>query len=333
MDTFCLGCHDADGASTIAVNDSNPADGLQLGAAASAPVTGRALTPFNVDDTLTNGRDPFTRSRVVDVKSQFYAGSGGSGTGYNGNPSQHAVIGARYSTTDPNWTAPAWTSHVLKNGSTMNQVRETATLHCSDCHLSEVNAHGAVDAWHLLQNGTPGNGIYTTAPYTTDEVMGGEYPSNNASVVCYKCHSSSTYTDPVGPGTRFEHDREGRIWSDSDYGGTVDLGAKLGPTCLQCHSGDGFGRIHGRGSGTDGDSGTYGASSSSTYTKYRFMPGAWFEFSPKDGGGGTDTDWETAVTSGTQCYFTSDATYSDCAHHGGGNAGSSDTYYVRPLKY
>ncbi|MCK5644567.1 MAG: hypothetical protein KAJ19_27465, partial [Gammaproteobacteria bacterium] len=96
MDLFCMACHDADGASGITVNSST--DGLDV------PAALRATTPFNKLDTLKNGRDGFpTKTRLVDVKSQFYEGTNPPDDTYNGNPSQHAVIGARYSFKDPNW--------------------------------------------------------------------------------------------------------------------------------------------------------------------------------------------------------------------------------------
>jgi hypothetical protein len=325
MDTFCLNCHDVDGASTINVNATN--NGLNLN-------NTRALTPFNTNDTLRNGRDGFTtRTRVVDVKSQFYAGTGGSGTGYNGNPSQHAVLGARYSTNDSNWTPATWTSHTLRNGDTMNVVRERARLHCSDCHLSETNAHGAVNAWHMLLNGTPND-------YTTDYDMGGVLPSTNASVVCYKCHSPTYYGNTSQTsGTRWNHyNKEKEAYDQGNYGGSPGKGAELGPYCLLCHAGDGFGRIHGRGSPTDSDGdGTYAGSTytpvggTGTYTKQRFMPGAWMQWKP--GTTEDDTAWNSATGTAQTCYFPSSSSWSACTQHSNGNKTGSTANYARPTRY
>jgi hypothetical protein len=295
MDTFCMNCHDADGASGINVNATS--DGLNLNST-------RALTPFNPNDNLRNGRDGFTtRTRVIDVKSQFDTA----------NPSHHAVRGARYSSINSNWTSSTWTSHTLRNGDIMNVVRETGTLHCADCHLTENNAHGAQNAWHMLQSGTPDDN-------TTDYAMTNASFGTTAATVCWKCHSSSVYT-PNSPssGSRFTHSGD-TSW-DVAYAASSN-GANLGPTCLTCHGGDGFGHIHGRGSATDGDNGTYTAGSG-TYGKYRFMPGAWMQWKP--GSSNNDNAW--TETSGSTCYFPSSASaWSNCTNHQGGSSGSSANY-------
>lgn len=315
QDTFCMTCHDSDGAAGINVNATN--NGLNL-----APT--RALTPFNTSDNLRNGRDLFTtRTRVIDVKGQFFAGTGGSGAGYNGNPSQHAVLGARYSANNVSWTAATWTAQVLKNTSTMNVTRERARLHCSDCHLSEVNAHGAANAWHMLQNRVVGDS-------TTDFAMTGAAFTSNA-IVCWKCHNSAVYDPNVAStATRLSHDTDGD-WGTGTYGTGAGESAKLGPACLLCHAGNGFGRIHGRGSATDGDTVTYTpAGATGTYSKYRFMPGAEMEWEP--GTGGTDADWNS-TTQGS-CYFgAASTTWSTCTQHDGASRTGNAVNYARPVKY
>ncbi len=125
---------------------------------------------------------------------------------------------------------------------------------------------------------------------------------------------------------RVGHQEDGD-WDQANYGGTSD-GADLGPPCLNCHSGDNFGNIH-------GVSGTYNANSTTwpitgtRYTRYRFMPGAWMRWSP--GGGtsstpaGDDTDWDTSTQSGT-CYFPPNDgsnVWSNCTSHQG-NPGTRD---------
>jgi hypothetical protein len=328
MDSFCLSCHDNDGASDITVNSTD--DGLDTGGSVT-----RNLTPFNTNDNLENANDGLTtRTRIIDVDSQYDTA----------NPSHHAVKGQRYTTrhsdTNPNeWDAANWTTgHTLRNSDNMTTVMETATLHCSDCHLSETNAHGAQNAWHMLLNGTADD-------FTTDEVMTGLGPRDNPqSVNCYKCHSNAVYTDdnPTSGSARLDHDED----SNWGKGGNPEIGtgsarAFLGPACLLCHAGDGFGHIHGRGSATDGDDGTYQDDSPATwtgsYSKYRFMPGAWNRWSPRAGGPAADPDdgaWN-AVESGDMCYIPSSATsWSACTKHAGtGNAGSPNTNYARPTSY
>ncbi|MDH3976639.1 MAG: hypothetical protein OEV42_20440, partial [Deltaproteobacteria bacterium] len=336
MDNFCMGCHDVDGASDITVNSTN--DGLDTGGSVT-----RNLTPFNTNDAVTNGNDLMgTRTRVVDVKSQFFAGSGGSGAGYNGNPSQHAVLGARYSAkhSDTNagqWDTLAWTNHSYRNGAVANVAKETATLHCSDCHLSESNAHGATNAWYMLQNGTPND-------YTTDYAMEGIIPKNDVtastdigeSMVCWKCHSPAVYSgNGINDATvsRTDHSDDGGGWFDvSDFGGKVSQGAYLGPACLLCHSGDGFGRIHGRGSATDGDNGQYTPNGGTgSFTKYRFMPGAWNAWQP----GTDDTAWNGPKTGDTGCYLPASSSWTACGQHSNGSkTGNAATInYARPVKY
>jgi predicted CxxxxCH...CXXCH cytochrome family protein len=328
MDTFCMSCHDSDGASTIAVNGTVSGADIAL---TTSPTAGEALTPFNDDDTLENGRDGFTtRTRVIDVETQFFAGSGGSGSGYNGNPSQHAVLGARYSTTDADWPAAAWVNHTLRNGDTMNVVRETATLHCSDCHLSETNAHGAQNAWHMLLDGVANN-------FTNDTVMGGLRHDQNRDInVCYKCHNRNTYQDVDSANTRVWHSEDGD-WDQADYGTGNSDEAYLGPPCLSCHSGDNFGNIHGVSGTYDPDNATWPITGT-RYTRYRFMPGAWMRWSP--GGGtsstpaGDDTDWESFDTGGVgTCYFppTTGSNWSNCTSHSG-NPGTRDENSV-PTRY
>lgn len=324
QDTFCMTCHDSDGAAGINVNATN--NGLNLN-------NTRALTPFNTSDTIRNGRDTFTtRTRVVDVKSQFYAGTGGSGAGYNGNPSQHAVLGARYSTNNASWTAATWTANVLKNTSTINLTRERARLHCSDCHLSEVNAHGARNAWHLLLNGTVND-------ITGDTAMSGVAPTTVASIVCYKCHASGVYSATGTAGSRYNHGNQNEP-IDASYGDAATDGAKLGPMCLLCHGGAatatgnaGFGLIHGRGTGggTGEASNTYTpAGGAGVYSKYRFMPGAEFEWKP--GTAADDTVWAVATT-GT-CYMgPASTTWSTCTSHDAGSGGTFTPLYGRAVKY
>jgi predicted CxxxxCH...CXXCH cytochrome family protein len=341
LDSFCLGCHDFDGASDITVNSTD--DGLDTGGSVT-----RNLTPFNTNDNLANGRDigdisAGTRTRVIDVDSQYDTA----------NPSHHAVKGQRYTTqhsaTNPGqWDTNTWTTnHTLRSGDDITSVKETATLHCSDCHLSETSAHGAANAWYMLLNGTADD-------FTTDQVMTDQDPQvQPESLICYKCHNSSVYTSigTVTGAARADHNLDVR-WDDDGKAefGTGSDRAYLGPACLLCHSGDGFGHIHGRGSATDGDDGTYqdidppdfpGTSNwtgTNSYSKYRFMPGAWNRWSPRAGGPTADPDdgaWNI-TSSGDMCYFAASTatTWAACTSHAGsGSAGSPSTNYARPTNY
>jgi hypothetical protein len=333
LDTFCLACHDSDGANDIAVTGPSSSPAFAL------PPTGiQNLTPFNDNDNLNSNnaqRDGFVRSRVIDVKSQFDPGTGGIGAGYNGNPSQHAVLGNRYSIINASWTAAAWTSHQLRNGTAMNSARETATLHCSDCHLTESDAHGAENAWHMLMNGVSND-------YTGDMAMGGVALDEDPTIlVCYKCHNQNVYSTTADPGARVDHDADSK-WPLAGYGTGSDA-ALLGPQCLNCHAGDGFGNIHGVSGQYDpfltGQSGAPGNLQGTRFTRYRFMPGAWMLWSPGGGGSGgatgDDNSWNT-TTNGT-CYFASSSSWSNCTQHSGSpgstNADRVTTNYGRPVKY
>jgi hypothetical protein len=324
MDSFCLSCHDNDGASDITVNSTD--DGLDTGGSVT-----RNLTPFNTNDNLENANDGLTtRTRVIDVDSQYDTA----------NPSHHAVKGQRYTTrhSDTNageWDTGTWTTHTLRNGDTQSTVMETATLHCSDCHLSENNAHGAANAWHMLLNGVAGD-------FTSDTTMGDiqldTSPGPGNHLVCYKCHNRNVYMgNNPSAGSRFTHD-EDSDWYDDDYGTGQGEPAYLGPNCLQCHAGDGFGHIHGRGSATDGDDGTYADddwTGSNSYTKYRFMPGAWMRWSPRAGGPQADPDdaYWNLTQSGDMCYFPAAQTsWSACTSHSGSDK-KSGSNYARPTSY
>lgn len=311
MDTFCLNCHDDDGALDISVNGST--DGLAVPAS-------RPLTPFNKLDTLKNGRDGFpTRTRVVDVKTQFYEGTNGPGITYNGNPSQHAVLGARYGSNNAGWSG-AWTDHQLRtNNNVMSTIREKAELHCSDCHLSETNAHGAEKAWHMLENGTPN--VYGTV-YDPLVPTGQEPSTHPASVVCYKCHDEAVYCGNCSPagGSRHDHSADADWDKNGGFGGQGTAAAKLGASCFNCHAGGGYGNIHGM-------SGTYIAGPQ-TNTSYRFMPGAWMNWSPS----ATADDWSTSGSTGT-CYLESSSNWTNCGQHSGSSKGGGTAAYARDTTY
>ena len=170
MDTFCLNCHDTDGASKINVKSTN--NGVNLNVAT------RALTPFNTSDGLGSGGatgsfhlSGYYISRVLDVKTQFNTT----------NPAHHAVLGKAYNSASANWPSTAWVSRTLKNSTQLTTVRESASLHCADCHTVDQNAHGASNSAML---------IATTVDGT-----------------CWSCHSTNVYNNGAANETqsRFDH--------------------------------------------------------------------------------------------------------------------------------
>ena len=83
MDTFCLSCHDANGAvSPISVRIQAL---INTNGLAAPGKTASPTNPFG--DTISNQYDRLERPAVVNAKSQFNTS----------NPSHHAVLGKRYS--------------------------------------------------------------------------------------------------------------------------------------------------------------------------------------------------------------------------------------------
>ncbi|MDA8084237.1 MAG: CxxxxCH/CxxCH domain-containing protein [Nitrospiraceae bacterium] len=343
LDNFCLGCHDADGASQIAVNNTN--NGLLTGATASSTIrpykTGglwttpsAALTPFNTTDWATVGAtngllggtwqtSAGARARIVDIKSKLYAGNGGSqgiggaaptwstGGAYNGNPSQHAVIGRRFSTIWTSWLATAWNSNMLKKtGVNVNVSRDTSLMSCADCHILDAGngAHGGVNKYNM-------------------------WGSSNFQVVCNKCHSSVQYMQNATSGSRMPHgnqlDNSGEI-----TGSYMAYGITNSQNCFLCHAGwnavstvaanASYGNIHGTGWQTSASWSSVGPSR----TAYRFFPGTWMNPNPA-----SDTAWGSGNGVFT-CYFQG-VKFSNCGNHtAGGTCTGGGTYrYGRPGKY
>ncbi len=320
MDTFCMKCHDADGASGIAVATGdtgvtltpstsealkpfNSTDGIDSGTGGGSVTVGVDLTSIYSDQASCEGKGFYwdgslcwdSRGRVLDVESQFNPGTGGSGTGYNGNPSQHAVLGQRYSTawsdTHPGeWDDPAWVNSTLKDGTNLQTVKETARLHCADCHTVDLNAHG-------------GSNIFMLTGSTIDDT-------------CWTCHSNATYSNSGASRnqSRQDHRFDGRVLRSSG------VQSKVGNSyCLNCHAGnvsyDGWGAIHGIPSGND---------PRLAQERYRFIGGSYMTY---DGKG-----WNT-TTQGT-CYFASSRSqpFSNCNQHSGSRSGYTPNY-GRDTKY
>jgi hypothetical protein len=271
MDSFCMACHDSDGASGINVNATD--DGVNLSNA-------RALTPFNSTDEVSAGTGGGTanvagyeRTEVLDVYTQFDPT----------NPSHHAVRGTAYNSHDVDWGDTAWVDRTLQNGDQLitDAVYEAATLHCSDCHTVDQNAHGGSNGF-MLQASSIDN-------------------------TCYLCHNASTYSNNSSSDTRWDHSNDSGVW-DAGKGSKIGTyGVNEGSICLNCHGGDpandGFGGIHGLQSGTDPRSGE---------ERYRFQGGSYMSHTP--------SSWTTTSGGTATCYFDSGSAtqaWSLCAKHSG----------------
>lgn len=334
LDEFCLACHDSDGAAAIFVNATNNG----LGGA-----TNRALTPFNTTDVTNNslrGSSEVTvgseqrgapRVRITDVRTQFNPGSGGAGAGYNGNPSQHAVIGQRYSSKNSRWNTSnglAWTTVWLKKmGTMMRSVGETALLSCADCHILDANngAHGGRYMYNL----------WGTGPGTLMTVTN----SNNAP--CHRCHNRVVYDGaPTAPGlSRIDH---GNLCQDNPFVNAD--GSRFGNTCQLCHAGfwytgNGMTTVQYRQSygGIHGAWGTYAGPNGQT-GKYRFFPGTHM-MGARPGAG--DGGWASGFSAVSwTCYFPNAGDvgegFNNCIQHNAGTDTSrigSQPPYGRPLRY
>ena len=309
LDTFCLTCHDADGANGISVNATN--SGLD----STAPTT-RRLTPFNTTDfpggvvgasTWNSNAGP--RTAVINIKDKFFAGTG-VGAAYNGNPSQHAVIGKRYSTVWTSWLASTWSSVILKKtGVNVNVSRETSLLTCADCHALDTGngAHGGSISYNMI--GT-----------------------NAVSNFCWRCHAQAVYTlsGTSQAGSRVQHSG---LDSRTNTGTGYLLPSGQTWNCMLCHASydylttvsrnQSYGGIHGTWSSTA----TWGTAGISR-TMNRFLPGVWMRPTPA-----SDTAWNS--TTAFSCYFNTNGTnnFSGCTSHSGASTNGRSFLYGRPPKY
>jgi hypothetical protein len=242
MDTFCMSCHDANGA-TSAMNVK-----LQ-GAINALNVTGftaSAKNPFG--DSISNRYDKMMRPAVTNVDSQFNTS----------NNSHHGVKGPRYSgrtrAAGPRQIASAAT-FANNSSAALQGIRSTmydagnfnnlyvpladatgeaaprtgaatlgddSTLHCGDCHTVgqwapnvatnaagvkntvAIGAHGSNNEY-MLRNTLGTDERHTQNAYTTDanNVVTTTNP-NGAFLVCYNCHAYNKYGSTfVGTGMDF----------------------------------------------------------------------------------------------------------------------------------
>lgn len=370
MDTFCLNCHDDNGASGIAVNNSN--DGLVL---SGLNTTVRTVTtakggtnsntlnatvaqrPFNTEDNLQNVNDKalsgngtstigtFRTSsygRVLNVKSQFNSGNAaGPAWASHHNLNQYTK---RYTSNNTaagtgGMTSVAWTAYVTKENITMNSTTggAIAGLHCSDCHLNEVNAHGSTNAWYMLIN------TGTVAPFdeTADVAPTLSGTSGAAtSTACNHCHFMGAY-GVGGTAVTVNHYPHDTRCNNVDVITGTAIESPFGNQCHACHGGFGntadttnkdsigtgtvkvgrgpLGTIH-------GNNEDYNPAGGGTPSKrYRFMSGATMRFYNPNGTtaySGT-ANWETSA--GTGCYTigsgAEDTWAGGCTSHSGGASG------------
>jgi predicted CxxxxCH...CXXCH cytochrome family protein len=344
MDTFCMGCHDANGAAGIAVNATN--DGMLLSANPTGAPVARATKPFNTRDTLANAHDSAAlnalRTRVMDVKSQFNSQNlVGKDFASHHNLRQFEK---RYSSVNANWPAAAWTSYVTKEGQTLNAatVRETAGLHCSDCHLNEANAHGTRSTWYMLASASPSDAT-ADVKFTTTGLSGGTH-------TCARCHASTAYGQAAADSSTVPrtdaHDGDCPRIEGTDvqgYNGAYIGKDNSGGTdhqlpCLMCHGGQGFGWIHGMNFNYKPWKGTV---DSKTY-RFQGGGGTWRWYSPISAApadaAAAESMW-TGNTSNYGCYTLTSAeagtdSYGACAQHSGGQAKTGNaTNYQRDLQY
>ena len=310
MDTFCMNCHDTLGASDIAVANGDPPADPWILVGSAANTTARAngagkntnLRPFNQLDTLQNIYDTnfgsptigtfrsTTYGRVLNVRKQFnWNDEANSAWASHHNLNQFAK---RYDTRNTTaWPNTAWTSYTTKEGVLMTSGSggELAGLHCSDCHLNEVNAHGSANSWYMLV----GKNIASdddVAPTTGVPSAAVSLPADEN--VCFRCHNTDAYTDKgsANADVRYDH---GEACAGSAVDGAVSSGPPyyyqfpFGNKCGACHGGFGdrisdvvnaagaLGSIHGNNERyVPGIQGTATIPSK----RYRFMSGATMRF-------------------------------------------------------
>lgn len=362
MDRFCLTCHDSDtSANPPTLHDIGTSfTGLLLqkvanaGGAASIKATSTGLRvgtvavgtfrmrPFNELDTGMNVHETSTTVRTersnrfntsnlgpIDVRGQFnYTGAVGSAWASHHNLN---IFQKRYTTRSTAiFPTTLWTTYVTKEGSAINGTGtgsgETAGLHCSDCHLNEVNAHGTTARYMLANGFTDVDAAWSGVASTVD-------PGNP----CYRCHRPYVYNQASTGIGRFDHAR------DSNRTLTT-ITSPFGIICFNCHGGfsanpynRSFGAIHGT-----NESYTPGVTVITTTAgqtkRYRFMSGSVMRAYKPGVGTGTfvePTSW-TDTSSDVGCYTVgaNDTWSSGCTSHGSGVAGGGGLLnYPKPLQW
>jgi len=227
MDTFCMTCHDANGATSpvsVAIQ------------AVIVPAAGKTASPSNpFGDTISNRYDKMQRPAVVNVDDQFDTT----------NNSHHAVKGPRYSgrtragaerviaspaTFANNSTAALYGARsTIFDAGNFNalyvpladaageaaprtgaaSLGDDSTLHCGDCHTvgqfraADVNlaaasfnkavigAHGSNNEY-MLRNSSGTDVRHTQNAYVTTAGIVNNTKTDNL-LVCFNCHSFNKY--------------------------------------------------------------------------------------------------------------------------------------------
>ena len=270
--SFCLSCHDSDGATLVAARTDPDPD-----------ATTDPLNPFNdnvtnahegdgwVGSLCTDNRTPCSRDRdcngsdtcsvtiaaphsrgrcsTTDVIPCNYDGQCPSGETCNPlqvvdvrqqfdllNSSHHAVLGAAYGS-----AAPFGSNVDNAILGVRTDLAWDSVLDCEDCHYGSpsnmLQAHGTAKARYMLRD-KDGN---DTLPAPTG--------SGNLNVLCYRCHISS--------GDAGNYSGSLSAYTQHTQGAHIDDTRNLfGISCLNCHGGGEFGAIHGiDGLVTDDDGG------------------------------------------------------------------------------
>jgi len=351
MDTFCLTCHDANGANGIAVAVGGGSINTNPSATTlPAAVGGQTLNfaPFNDALRTTNtkaGDDTAVLSGNLTDWSNKGKGPNWIGTSavckdvgffWDGSvcrPERTKVVsidsmvkstiashgidltgyGSRYTSHNTNWQG--WMTMTLKSGTDLTANKEASKLHCADCHTVDLSAHSASTDFMLTGGSVTGN--------------------------CWTCHPDTVYNGPWGTASatnetfsRFPHTN-----GDPNIG-SGDSSVFGASVCLNCHGGApqklGFGGIHGIRTSSTAYSVDYRTAQSPTInqTSYRFIGGAYMA---EDGKG-----WTAGATTST-CYFDAGTTsqpFSNCSHHSGTQTSPKGTpspdvifFWGRPTSY
>ena len=224
----------------------------------------------------------------------------------------------RYTGVSSGWPLGAWTGYTTKKGEVISSVREQAGLHCSDCHLNEVNAHGSANAWYMLANEDIATDPNGTAVVTPTAATAGDQAATDKNL-CFRCHAAATYAIITGSGTNSRTDAHNNECNRIDAAGEYAFANQ----CTGCHGSwsestpGGLGSIH-------GNNDTYTPTAAGTATKrYRFMSGGGNRFyDPTDGAFTADTDWEANTDVGCYTIGTADS-FSTCTGHTGGKTVSA----------
>ncbi|HEX9401361.1 MAG TPA: CxxxxCH/CxxCH domain-containing protein [Anaeromyxobacter sp.] len=320
LDSFCLNCHDSNGANAIV-------------SFRVTSETGRTNVDPYYDGVLTNTYDLATRPSIVNIKDMVVAGATdleGSGDPRppngvpdppNGIYSRHAIRGKSLSVYRTAGGIPAAKWNTGWN--------ETAVMSCADCHTND----GA--------NGTSGNAHGSGSDYLLKDATGGATRgSGNTTYVCARCHTATGYA----LGTHVPNGN----YVDGHWTGGSGSGSLFGIGCLNCHGGAagdvgsaqnptipesvfssttkelaGFGRLHGTSSiFTNGAGGTRMA--------YRFTNGGSLSYySPGTGTGAAQ--WQGTAGS---CYtITATDKWSGCVKHSGTPYDTGNGKLQRNLSY